>query len=191
MTLTDLIPGLRDKPKGEPKHRVDDYLKTLKAKHARQLAELRHQMDELREENVALLNAKSTADDGSIIQEQLITDLEADVKRLSEQAAIDRKHLAQQAGMIRTLREDLDDATGRRADKKNVETAATKTQETDVSAVRKAARPVALHEAAAAGLLGPVVRVSTSGATADPGHVRAASRGVDDTQPLTTVKGVA
>ncbi|MWA08832.1 hypothetical protein [Streptomyces sp. BA2] len=191
MTLTDLIPGLRDKPKGEPKHRVDDYLKALKAEHAQQLAGLRHQMDGLREENVALLNAKAAADDGSIILEQLITDLEADVKRLNEQAGIDRKHLAQQAGMVRTLREDLDEATGRRADKKNVETAATKTQETDVSAVRRAARPVALQDAAAAGLLSPVVQVSTSGASADPGHVRAASWGVDATVPLKTVKGVA
>ncbi|MFI8872398.1 hypothetical protein [Streptomyces sp. NPDC055243] len=49
-----------------------------------------------------------------------------------------------------------------------------------------------LHEAAAAGLLGPVVRVSTSGTSADPGHVPVASgRGGEDTQPLTTVKGVA
>lgn len=44
-----------------------------------------------------------------------------------------------------------------------------------------------LWEAAAAGLLGPVVQVSTSSASAAPGHVRHASWGVDDTQPLKTV----
>lgn len=44
-----------------------------------------------------------------------------------------------------------------------------------------------LWEAAAAGLLSPVVRVSTSGASADPGQPRQASRGVDDAQPLKTV----
>ncbi|GAA1887615.1 hypothetical protein GCM10009837_06690 [Streptomyces durmitorensis] len=49
-----------------------------------------------------------------------------------------------------------------------------------------------LWAAADAGLLGPVVRVSTSGASADPSQPpRAASWGVDDTQPLSTMKGAA
>lgn len=138
MTLTDLIPGLRDKqPKGDPKHRVDDYLKALKADHERQL-------EGLREENRALHNMKAAADDEYAIQEQLVTNLEADVKRLNEQAAIDHRHLAQQQGVIRTLREDLDEAKRRRDDSQRVETAATKTQPIPVV--------VPLHEAPLAAL---------------------------------------
>ncbi|MFE9736181.1 hypothetical protein ACFYO9_37645 [Streptomyces sp. NPDC005863] len=121
--MTFTIPGLRAKPlkSGNPRHRVDDYIRALKDGHEKQLAELR-------DENVALLNAKGAADDGAAIQEQLIADLEADVRKLKEQAHIDHKHLAQQAGIIRTLREDLDEARGRRTDRTKVETATTETQ---------------------------------------------------------------
>ncbi|MGW7087607.1 hypothetical protein ACWGH2_29480 [Streptomyces sp. NPDC054871] len=82
-----------------------------------------------------------------------------------------------------------------RAFKANATAVTVPPMERDTSAVEdQATGPIdvrPLQEAAAAGLLGPVVQVSTSGASADPGQVRAASWGVDDTQPLTTVKGVA
>jgi len=48
-----------------------------------------------------------------------------------------------------------------------------------------------LRDAAAAGHLSPVIQVSTSGASANPGHVRQTSWGVDDTQPLKTVEEMA
>jgi hypothetical protein len=161
VTLTDLIPGLRDKqPKGDPKHRVDDYIAALKADHEQQ-------MEGLREENRALHNAKAGTDDHFMVMDQLVTNLEADNRALTEQAAIDQRHLAQQQGVIRTLREDLDEALGRRKDKKRVETAATKTQPIPVV-------PVPLHQ-------------SPMAATTNPAHVRHTSWGVDDTTPLKTV----
>lgn len=95
--------------------------------------------------------------------------------------------LAGQTAELYELRAFRDNATAvtlppAERDTSEVEDQATAPEGIDV-------RPI--WEAAAAGLLGPVVQVSVSGASADPGHVRQTGWGVDDTQPLTTVEEVA
>lgn len=72
-----------------------------------------------------------------------------------------------------------------RAYKANAEAVTVPPMERDTRAVEdQATGPIDVRPLWEA--LGPVVRVSTSGASADPGHVPATSgRGVEDTQPLT------
>lgn len=70
MTLTDLLPSRREKPRR--KHRADDRIADLKARHAAELAKLRA-------ENVALLERQAAADDFFTLQDQYLTGLEADL----------------------------------------------------------------------------------------------------------------
>lgn len=172
MTLTEFIPGLRDKqPKGDPKHRVDDYIAALKADHEQQLAELR-------EENRALLNAKAGADDFFAIQDDNLKAQDTEIQRLRDR--LDESETGRTAAVLTAEAHavwigDLERQIAELQERLNTgalaESVVTQTQPIPVV-------PVPLHQ-------------SPQAAVTNPGHVRQASWGVDDTQPPKTVEGVA
>lgn len=94
MTLTDLLPIRREKPRR--KHRADDRIADLKARHEQQLAGLR-------QENVALLNRQAAADDFFMLQDQYLTGLEADLA-----AAVQRRERSDE--VLASYQADLDEA---------------------------------------------------------------------------------
>lgn len=127
MTLTNFIPGRRDRKK--PRHRADDRIAELKARHAAEV-------EALREENVALLNMKAAADDHFMLMADLITDLEDDVRRLraelaDEQGAraVAERDVEARDRWIRDLENQVTDAERRLDVRKLAETAVARTQE--------------------------------------------------------------
>jgi hypothetical protein len=103
VSLIDHIPGL----KGTGSHRAAD-----------RIAELERLVDQLRDENVKLLNRQAAADDFFMIQDQYATDLEAEL------AQEKRAHAATRAD----LEGRLADAERRLDIRKLAEAAAEKTQ---------------------------------------------------------------
>jgi multidrug efflux pump subunit AcrA (membrane-fusion protein) len=130
MTLTDRIPGRRDRKK--PRHRADDRIAELKAQHETE-------MEALREENVALLNMKAAADDHFMLMADLVTNLEDDVRRLREELAAEQgvravaeKDVETRGRWIADLEQQLADAKRRLEIGVLAEAAAARTQEIPV-----------------------------------------------------------
>ena len=63
MTLAIPFVGRREKTKPQRKHRADDRIAALEAKHAAEVERLHGEMALLRDENVHLLNRQAAADD--------------------------------------------------------------------------------------------------------------------------------
>jgi hypothetical protein len=156
MTLNDLIPGRREKqPK---KHRADDRIAALTADYERQLAGLR-------DENVRLHHFKAAADDHFMVMDQLVTDLGADVRRLTAQVtaeqgarAVAEADAAARDRWVRDLENQLADAERRLDIRRFAESVVTQTQPIPVITERFDS--------------GPVVRLGASPqAVTDPGRV--------------------
>lgn len=113
MSLIDHIPGL----KGTGSRRADD-----------RIAELKELVDQLREENVALLNRQATADDFFMIQDQYATDLEAELAEEKRAHANTRADLQARNRWVADLEGRLADAERRLDIRKLAEAAAEKTQ---------------------------------------------------------------
>lgn len=135
-----------------------------------------------------------------LAQQTFIAELAAERNRLEaqlDQAGIDRSGTLEDLQAMTADRDRLQlELIEARAELANATRVTVPPMERDTSnGADQATGPIdvrPLQEAAAAGLLSPVIHVSTSGASADPGQPpRAAGRGVDDTQPLNTVGEVA
>ena len=144
------LPRIRRDSKPQRKHRATDRIAELEAQHAAELAGLR-------EENVRMHYFKQAADDHFMVMHQLVTDLEADVRRLRAdlvdaqgaravaEADVEARNawIADLERQAAELRERLDVRTF-------AEAAAARTQEIDVRSLQErfATGPVvALHEA--------------------------------------------
>ncbi|MFB6675554.1 hypothetical protein ACFCWG_24650 [Streptomyces sp. NPDC056390] len=85
--ITDRIPGLRDRGKHSP-----DVV-----------------IAKLREDIAKLLNWRAAADDFFAIQDQLITDLEGDARKLKRRAETDEQTIRQLEGVVRLRDQEIDD----------------------------------------------------------------------------------
>jgi hypothetical protein len=90
MSLT--IPFVSRRDRTRPKHRADDRIRDLEARHATEMAKLR-------EENVALLNRQAAADDFFMLQDNYLTGLEAEL-------AAERQARAEAEGAVSQLEVD-------------------------------------------------------------------------------------
>ncbi|MET9521462.1 hypothetical protein [Streptomyces coeruleorubidus] len=114
MSLIDHIPGL----KGAGSHRAAD-----------RIAELERLVDQLRDENVKLLNRQAAADDFFMIQDQYATDLEAELAQEKRAHAATRADLEVHNRWVADLEGRLADAERRLDISKLAETAVERTQE--------------------------------------------------------------
>lgn len=107
MSLTIPFTGRREKSKEKRrKHRADDRIAELKAAHAAELARLRGEKADLRDENVRLLNRQAAADDHFAIlwNDVLVTN----------QALVVKERLRQEAEVAAAqMRVEYDEAIGR------------------------------------------------------------------------------
>lgn len=160
MSISIPFAGRRGKPaKPRRKHRANDRIAELEARHAAELAGLR-------DENVRLHHFKAAADDHFMLMHQLATDLEVDVRWL-------RADLAEAQGARAVAEADVEARNGWIADLERqtaelrqrldvstfAEAAAARTQEIDVRS---------LQERFATG---PVVALHQAPLAADPTHV--------------------
>lgn len=141
ITITDLIPGLRDRGKHSPDTVIG----------------------RLRDENRRLLTIVAGADDAFAFlrqqageAEELVVQLQADVNELTGE----RDRLAAENARLRAELANRDAVTVPPMERDTSNGADQATAPIDV-------RP--LREAADAGLLSPVIRISAKGASADPG----------------------
>jgi hypothetical protein len=114
VSLIDHIPGL----KGTGSHRAAD-----------RIAELETLVDQLREENVVLLNRQAAADDFFMIQDQYATDLEAELAQEKRAHAATLADLQTRNRWVTDLEGRLADAERRLDIRRLAETAAERTQE--------------------------------------------------------------
>ncbi|TGB11588.1 hypothetical protein [Streptomyces sp. MZ04] len=180
MSLTDLIPGKRDKQPN--RHRADD-----------RIARLEKHLAAVQADNAKLLNRQMAADDYFAI----LIDDRNQVYDAWRHEGRKRAEAEIAAGLMQSDRDqaiadreaDAAELAELRVYKANAEAVTVPPMERDTTAIEdQATGPIDVRPLWEA--LGPVIRVSTSGASADPGQPRAASWGVDDTQPLGTTKGV-
>lgn len=186
MTLTDLIPGLRDK---QPKPRKANRAET-------KLARTEEHLVAVQADNAKLLNRQMAADDYFAL-------LVADRNQVYDAWRHEGRKRAEAeiaAGLMQSDRDqaiadreaDAAELAELRAYKANVEAVTVPPMERDTrNGADQATGPIDVRPLWEAHGMGPVVQVSTSGASADPSYVRQAGWGVDDTQPLTTVEEVA
>jgi hypothetical protein len=113
VSLIDHIPGL----KGTGSHRAAD-----------RIAELEALVEQLREENVVLLNRQAAADDFFVIQDQYATDLEAELAQEKRAHAATKADLEVRNRWVADLEGRLADAERRLDISKLAETAAERTQ---------------------------------------------------------------
>lgn len=189
MTLADLIPGLRDK---QPKPRKANRPEI-------KLARTEEHLAAVQADNAKLLDRQMAADD---YFELLVRD-RTDVYDAWRHEGRKRAEAEIAAALMQSDRDkaiaereaDAAELHELRAFKANAEAVTVPPMERDTrNGADQATGPIdvrPLQEAAAAGLLGPVVQVSTSGASANPGQPRQTSWGVAATLPLKTVEEVA
>ena len=163
MSISIPFAGRREKAeKPRRKHRADDRIAEIEARHAADLAGLR-------DENVRLHHFKAEADDHFMIMHQLVTDLEADVRRLRAEvaaaqgaSAVAEADVEARNGWIKDLERQAADLRQRLDVSTFAEAAGARTQEIDVRSLQErfaTGHVVALHEA-------PI-------ASTDPAHVPA------------------
>lgn len=151
MSLIDRLPTRRPRP--ARKHRASDHIAALKAEHAADLAELGDEIVQLRKSNVKLVRSLASADEFFRQQDANMTALERELAAEQRARAIAEADIATRDRWIADLKRDLGDTRERMKVNALAETAVTETQEIPV---------ITLHEAAAAGRLGPVT---------DPGRI--------------------
>lgn len=117
MSLIDHIPGL----KGTGSHRAHD-----------RIAELEQLVEQLREENVVLLNRQAAADDFFMIQDEYTTSVEQELAQEKRAHAATRADLDVRNRWVADLEGRLADAERRLDIRKLAETAAERTQEMPV-----------------------------------------------------------
>lgn len=118
MTLTDLIPGLRDRGKHSPDVVIGN----------------------LRQENAKLLDRQLAADDFFAVQSELITYLEGDARKLKRRAETAERTITQLEDVVRLRDEQIDDLRRKVTVGVNAEHVIAKTQEIPIL-------PVPLHQA--------------------------------------------
>lgn len=171
MSLTIPFTSRREKRR---KHRADDRIAELKVKHAAELARLRDEMVLLRDDNTRLLNRQAAADDyfailwndvlvsnqALVYKEELRQEAEVAASQMrmqrDEHAATIQRIDELHAQTVEALEAQLTEANRRLGIACQANAAADQTQEIDVSALRAATQVIPLHQAGAAGLLGPV-----------------------------------
>jgi hypothetical protein len=117
VSLIDHIPGL----KGTGSHRAHD-----------RIAELEQLVEQLREENVVLLNRQAAADDFFMIQDEYTTSVEQELAQEKRAHAATRADLEVRNRWVADLEGRLADAERRLDIRKLAETAAERTQEMPV-----------------------------------------------------------
>ncbi len=154
MTLADLLP-IRREPKPRKVNRAEVKLRKTEA-----------HLAAVQADNARLLNRQAAADDFFMVQAQLITDLEADVRRLREELAAEQGARAvadadveARNRWIRDLEREVSELKRRLEVRTWAEAAAARTQEIDVRDLRERFAT------------GPVVSLHHSPqASTNPGH---------------------
>ncbi|BBC30064.1 hypothetical protein SGFS_013580 [Streptomyces graminofaciens] len=138
--------GILRRRRGTGSHRADDRIAELKAAYEQQLAELR-------EENVAMHNRLAGADDFFMIQDQYLTNLEADVRQLTAQVAEEQGAHAATLAELETRDRWIGDLQRQVAEVKRrleirvlAENVIGQTQEIPVEEIRRHCAPVPLHQ---------------------------------------------
>jgi chromosome segregation ATPase len=149
------LPRIRREPKPRKANRVETKLARTEA-----------HLADVQEDNARLLNFKAAADDYFMVQAQFTADLEADVRRLTEQLAAEQGARAVAEAdveardrWIKDMERELADARRRLDIGVLAEAAASRTQETDMRDLRDRFAT------------GPVVTLNNSPQAASPTHV--------------------
>lgn len=159
MSLTDLLPGRREKPRR--KHRADDRIAELEAQHAAELAELRA-------ENVKLWDRQAAADDHFALLAEDVTVTNEAWEQEQQRRLLAEKALQQAEDVIRLRDRRIADLERRVDVGVKAEHVIAKTQELSAEEIRRHCTPRPLWES-------PL---------ANPAHTPAWARQDDDTQPL-------
>jgi hypothetical protein len=170
VSLTIPFVGRREKAKPQRKHRADDRIAALEAKHAAEVERLHGEMALLRDENVHLLNRQAAADDFfAILMHDVVTTNAAweQEKRLRGEAEEAAARMQSDRDEWRDMALSLQARFGPQlAAEANAAAVTVPPMVRDTTAIEdQATGPIyvrPLQEAAAAGLLGPVL---------DPGRI--------------------
>lgn len=156
MRTADLLP-IRRQPKPRKANRAEA-----------KIAQLEAHLAAVQEDNAKLLNFRAAADDHFMVMDQLTTDLQSDVRRLTAQVAeeqgaraVAEADVEARDRWLKDSERELEDARRRLSISVLAESAAARTQEIDVREIRERFAT------------GPVIALHNSPQAGDPAHVPA------------------